>query len=691
MILQTSVDSSGKPEATPWKIDQSKLAIDKEYKNSLTVSPYSPSQEEIDLRESILKKFALGYVTMYTPRVEFNDLCVIDRMQIDQMSFNTYQSNNGQNAPGDEINAWRSRAMKPVVRNKVISIAAHATARLIFPKVFAHDENSDTQEDAAQVMRDLMEYAGDQANYGNTSLHAVITALSDPASIVYKEYGEVYRTVKRGKESGKYKQEQILDTTLSGFQDTMVPVDELFIENFYENNIQKQGWLIWRRVQSYALAEAKYAQKYKDKFKYVTPGVQVIYNDANQTFYQVYDQNMRPYDVEEVVFFNKTLDLQIIIVNGIMLTDPDNANPRNDKMYPFVKFGYELINNRCFYYKSLAFKLQQDANIVNSLYPMIIDGTYLNIFPAMVSTGGETIGSDVIVPGAVTTLEDTNADLRAIQSTTSQGLKVGMDTLMKVDESLNITSADGQVPGTETTNTPTAYQISRIEKNAETVLGLFIKMIGNYVKDYGKLTMGDILQYLTILDADKITDKPELIYKTFLLHDSTNPGKHKKIMFDGNMNDEPSTESDQLQQSYDVLKEQGGVDSNTTLYKANPEMFRNLTFITAIDADVLNPRSDDLERAYDLETYDRMINDPAHDPEETYKMLLSTNPKTKKDPDKYVNKQLQMQMAMNDPMALATQQATVGGQPNMPAAGNSPLNAMGGKTPLPQPGVGASR
>lgn len=680
MILQTSVDNSGKPDAKPWKIDQSKLAVDKEYKNSLTTSPYQPSQEEIDLRESILKKFALGYVTMYTPRVEFNDLCVIDRMQVDQMSFNTYQSNNGQNAPGDEINAWRSRAMKPVVRNKVISIAAHATARLIFPKVFAHDENSDSQEDAAQVMRDLMEYAGDQANYGNTSLHAVITALTDPASIVYKEYGEVYRTVKRGKEGGKYKEEQILDTTLSGFQDTMVPVDELFIENFYENDIQKQGWLIWRRVQSYSLAEAKYGAKYKDKFKYVTPGVQVIYNDANQTFYQVYDQNMRPYDVEEVVFFNKTLDLQIIIVNGIMLTDPDNANPRNDKMYPFVKFGYELINNRCFYYKSLAFKLQQDANIVNSLYPMIIDGTYLNIFPAMVSTGGETIGSDVIVPGAVTTLEDTNADLRAIQSTTSQGLKVGMDTLMKVDESLNITSADGQVPGTETTNTPTAYQISRIEQNAATVLGLFIKMIGNYVKDYGKLTMGDILQYLTILDADKITDKPELIYKTFLLHDTTNPGKHKKIMFDGNMNDEPSTEADQLQQSYDVLKEQGGADSNTTLYKANPEMFRNLTFMTAIDADVMNPRSDDLERAYDLETYDRMIADPSHDPEETYKMLLSTNPKTKKDPDKYVNKQMQMQLAMNDPMAMATAQA----QGEMPAAGNSPLNAVGGKTPLPQ-------
>ncbi len=686
-IIQAQKNSDGVVTgASEWKIDNSKLTTDKEYKTQVTPIEYTKDKAEIDLRASILKKFALGYTTMYTPRVEFNDLCTIDRMQVDQMAFNTYQPNNGQASPGDEINSWRSRAMKPVVRNKVISIAAHATARLIFPKVFAYDDNSDSQADAAQVMRDLMEWAGDQANYANTSLHAVITALTDPASIVYKEYGEVYRTVKRpnsSKDGKKYIEESILDETLSGFKDTMVPVDELFIENFYENDIQKQGWLIWRRVTSYALSEAKYAQKYPERFKYVQPGMQVLFNDANQSFYQVYDFNMRPTDVEEIVYFNKTLDLQIIMVNGVLLTPVDNCNPRNDKMYPFVKFGYELINNRCFYYKSLAFKLQQDANIVNSLYPMIIDGTYLNIFPAMVSTGGETIGSDVIIPGAVTTLQDTNADLRAIQSTSSQGLQVGMNTLMKVDESLNITSADGQVPGQENATAQTAYEISRLEQNAATVLGLFIKMITNYVKDYGKLTMGDILQYLTILDADKITDKPEMVYKTFLLQDHTSPGKHKKIMFDGNMSEDPTTEADKLQQSYDVLKEQGGTESDVKLFKANPILFRDLKFKTVIDADTLNPRSDDLERAYGLEDYDRMVQHPEiFDPQETGKLLLLNNPYTKKDPDKFMAKQAMP----TDPLAMATQMAA-GQAPQgntMPQAGNGPLQALSGKTPLPQ-------
>ena len=230
----------------------------------------------------ILRHFALGYVTMYTPRVEFNDLCVIDRMQVDQMSFNTYQPNNGQAPAGDVLNAWKSRAMKPVVRNKCVSIAAHATARLIYPKIFAYNENSDSQHSSAQVMRSLMEWTADQCDYGNTSLHAVITALTDPTSIVYTEYGEVYRTVKRERmKNGKYREERILDETLSGFQDQMVPVDELFIENFYEPDIQKQGWLIRRKVFSYALGEAKYKNVYPDRWQYVNPGVQVIYNDLS--------------------------------------------------------------------------------------------------------------------------------------------------------------------------------------------------------------------------------------------------------------------------------------------------------------------------------------------------------------------------------------------------------------------------
>src|SRR6185312_5430072 len=299
-------------------------------------SEYKPSDEEKEIRSMIIRQFSLGYLTMYTPRREFNDMSVIGRMTIDQMSFNTYQPNNGEAPEQDVVNGWRSNAIRPIVRNKCISIAAHATAQLIFPKIFSYNNQSEVQEEAARVMRDLIEWSADQSKYPETSLNAVISCLFNPASIYYTEYGEVYNNVKKDKdESGKWKVEKMLNEDLSGFKDTPVPVDELYIENFYENDIQKQGWLIWRRVIGYDLASAKYGQY--ENFKYVKPGVQILYNDANQSFYESYDSNMRTEDVEEIIYWNKKMDLKLVIVNGVLLTDADNPNPRNDKLYPFIK------------------------------------------------------------------------------------------------------------------------------------------------------------------------------------------------------------------------------------------------------------------------------------------------------------------------------------------------------------------
>lgn len=651
-------------------------------------SDYVPTQAEREMRAMIIRHFTLGYTTMYTPRVEFNDLSVLQRQQIDQMSWNTYQSNNGDAAWGD-AQSWKSRAIRPVVRNKCVSIAAHATARLIFPKVFAYAKDSEEQTHAAQVMTDLMEWAADQSNYEMTSLRRTITALTDPASIGYTEYCEVYRNVKRPKEGGGYEIKTELDETLSGFQDTVVPVDELFIENFFEPDIQKQGWLIWRRVYSYSLAESKY--KTSKNWEHVVPGVQVLYNDANQAFYQVYDTNMRPYDVEEVIYFNRSLDVKVIMVNGVMMTEPDNPNPRNDKLYPFDKFGYEMINNRCFYYKSLAFKLDPDARIINTLYPMIIDGTYLNIMPPMIAQGDEEIGTSVIVPGAVTSFSNPNSSLTALKM--QSDTRNGMEAMARVDDSLNVTTAD-PIDKQGAGGTPTAYEISRVEQNAATVLGLFVKMISQHVRDFGKLRMGDILQYLTIPQVEKIEDDPELVYKTFMLHNKTSRKGTRRINFDMTLPDGPISKEEAMKLSYETLQMQGGPESRNEIYRVNPSIFRDLKYMATVDADVLNPHSDELERAFDLETYDRLINNPSADQEEALKLLLSTNPKTRRHPEKYVAKQ-NAPMGPQDQIEQAMGGA-MGGQPGPGQASapakrgqpgkQSPMAAIMGRG-LPQPGA----
>lgn len=645
------------------------------------ISPYNPSQEVADTQAMVLKHFVLGTTNMYTPRVEFNDLSLVARDQYDQMAFNTYQPNNGEPWEGSPQTAWRSRALRPVVRNKCMSIAAHATARLIFPKVFAYDNQSNEQQDAARVMEDLMEWSGDVSNYSFTALMRVITAMASPASIGYTEYGEVMRTVKREKDSsGKWIEERVRDESYPCFMDAVVPVDQFYIQNMYEPDIQKQGWLIWRKVYSYSEAQIKYSGVY-DNFKYVTPGVQTIYDDANRTFYNVYDPNMRQEDVEEIIYWNKNLDLKLILVNGIMLTDHDNPNPRQDKLYPFDKFGYEPINNRFFYYKSLSFKLQHDADIVNTLYQMVIDGTYLSIFKPMINRGGEIIASDVIVPGAVTTFSDPNANLEAIN--VGSDLKAGLETLSVVENSINESSQAPLQSGQDDSKSgTTAYEISKLEQNANTVLGLFLQMIAKHVKDYGKLRMGDIIQYLTLPEVVEITGNPELTYRTFFLKGADKgAGKNKKIDFDKTLPDE-MTREEYTNRSYDLKEFEE--ENDMEIAKVNPSIFRSLKYMVTVSPDVMNPRSEDLERAWATEEFDRMIMQPAvFDPIETGKLLLSHNPTTMKDIDKYIAKPAPQQVQPVDPKT------------GLPASGNSPLAALANKSPLSPtsqaPAIGAMR
>jgi hypothetical protein len=608
--------------------DKVKESIAKGQKGNIPyeMASYQPEGLQRERMALVRSCFQLGDVTMQKPRPEFNDLSVIGRDQYDKLSFNAYQPNNGQAVAGDPMNSWRSNAMRPIVRDKCISIAAHATARLIFPKVFAYDEDNEIQEDAAQVMETLMEWSTRQ-KWGETSLKAVIEALTSPACIMHSEYSEVYNS--KGE----------LDEVQSGFIDTIVPVDQIYISNFYEPDIQKQDWLIWRRVQSYQLLLQKYKDKYEN-FKYVQPGVQYIYNDANQSFYAVYDTNMRADECEEIVFYHRLLGLQAVAINGVYLpkagTD-EEQNQREDGLYPFSKFGYQLINNRCFYYKSLAFYLMQDANIINTLYPMIIDGTYLQIFPPLINRGGEAIRSNVWIPGASVTLSSPQANVEPLAISTPNALAQGVNVMGAVEKSIT-NSSDMPADQGKGSADQTAYSISVQQQQANTMLGVFITMIGSYVLQYGKLRIGDIIQHLTVPELLEINGQPELIYKSFLLRDKT--GNHKKVEFDYKMPDK-MTEKERLKRSYDVLKRQGGIKGKQTLWIANPSLFRKMKYEEAISPDVLNPLSEDLERQFGLAQWDRMVQQVPtgmYDAEETGKLLLELFPRTKKDPDKYMPK-----------------------------------------------------
>ena len=59
--------------------------------------------------------------------------------------------------------------------------------------------------------------------------------------------------------------------------------------------------------------------------------------DDKRTFYEQYDDELQSRLVEEIIYYNRQLDLQIVFVNGVIMTPHNEPNPRKDKNYPFAR------------------------------------------------------------------------------------------------------------------------------------------------------------------------------------------------------------------------------------------------------------------------------------------------------------------------------------------------------------------
>lgn len=592
---------------------------------------YVPDQATRDVTHTVLKDYIYAIDQQRKSRREFNNRTLISEINQNQKAFNSYIPPKSDD-PDEE---WRAQTVRPITRNKLISIAAHVTAGIIYPNVFAQNDRDEEDKDAAMVMRDLIEFNINNSNYSRSFIQAVISALVDPAVIMQSDYAHVMRKVRFMKDSGAYETKEILDEVLSGFSAYVIPANELLIANFFEPDIQRQRFLIRNKFIDFEEAKLIYGKH--DNFKYVQPGVRAVYDRMSDTFYDVRDEEMKDYLVNEVVYYNRSMDVQLTFINGILVCDSDYPNPRQDKMYPFAKGGYEPLNNgQFFYYKSAANKLSSDQTLVDTLYNMILDGTYLQLMPPMALYGSEDINSSVVIPGTITSFNDPNTKLENIAPRSD--LRAGLETIGMVERSISESSQDNLQMGIAQGGERTAREVMLLQQNAKTALGLFGKMIAFLVEDFGKLMIGDILQHMTIGEIDEVTSGMK--YRSFVLPNKVDNGRTvtKKIEFTDEMLGSEEMDDEKVSDmAYDLLEREGGPDSDKKIVQVNPEGFRKLKFKVVVSADDLAPKSKELEKALSLEAYDRAIQNPTIDQEAVTRdfLLEAIRPG---ESDKYIKK-----------------------------------------------------
>ena len=625
--------------------------------------PWIPTEEESAAMLRVRMDFATAWETMWRPRQEFNDLSVIERDQMDAMAFNTYQPGNGEPLEGDAANSWRSNAIRPVERAKVFSMAGHTAERLGFVKVEGSDRDSMPDEDGSMVVNDLMDFC--RANWFGPEwwLHVNLQQQVSPAAIVHVEHAVVTRPRKVSRNAdGTWNAVQVVDESLSGIRGQIVPTDQLYIENFFEKDIQRQGFLIKRTIVSHSIAEALYGKR--KNWQFVRRGMQCLFNDANQAFYWCYDSALRGMLAEIAVYYSKSDGgLQLEMVNGVLVSEPDAPLPREDGLYPFAKGYKSWIRDNCFYGKSTVFEVSHDANIINTLTPVMVDGALLDRMPPTKYIGSDVIASDVIVPGMTTTLKDPNSKLEPILSPTNSASL--MQAIGKIEESVD-DIATTQVFPNGVSGHMTAYAISSREQQLSQKLAPFMSECVGLSVQLTRLVLGDVLQHFTVADVDaSVGAKDALRYKTFLVDKQGTGGgskvKRRRISFE--RLPDLSDKQKALDASYQLLAKQGKIDAETEQVQADPVRLRQRKYRMLVTDDVLKPKSDALKFQENMATFDKAIAAKEAGANVdldklTEKLLFAVNPVTARDPHGF----------MTEPPPQ--------GQPEMAPAG-------GGKPPMP--------
>lgn len=576
-----------------------------------SASSYQGSTDVVDVTKEVKKEYSYGVDILNKPWQELNGYSVIDRMNKDQRTFNSFVDESND----DPNEAWKWRGTRSMARNRTMAMHAHLTANYVVPMVFAQNESQESDRDMADTMRDILEWMTINSNYRPAFLMASMGMLVNPVTYMSVDYSEVHQKIKVKTDQG-YTTKEVIDDVMSGFQVNVFSADQILITNAYEQNIQRQRSIIKRRYIEYSEAKEVYGDH--DNWRYIQHGIKSIYNDEDGLFYDVKDSD-HPYLVEEVTYYNRREDTQICFINGVYMGESDvEANPikhRDEKYapkYDVVPFGYERISEHFFYYKSLVNRVGWDNQLLDAMYEVTMNKSFLDMLPPIAITGDDKIDTQVVFPSAVAAFSNPETKVQPIIPT---GSNAGFQAIQAIEASLSEASLSdvqlGQLPDAS----QKAYSVARAEQNAKILLSGAGKSLGQSVAAIGQLMIDIALHNLTTAQIDEITGGEK--YRSFILDDQMVNGKKvsKNIIFDANLVGREMYEDEIEEFNLELLTKTGYPKNNSEIYLINPYLFSKMKYMVRVEPDMMIPKNESFEKALMSEVYSMFRNDPIINPE----------------------------------------------------------------------------
>jgi len=561
------------------------------------------------LWEQVRDDYFMAYALQNRPFEEFDMMSLLQRMNLDQQTWGAFV---GANYSGTD-QTWRWQGRKNTARNKIIGILAHVVSAMLYPFVYAYNEDNEEDEMTARVMRILIENHLKKTNYEDKFLYMMCSALVNPAVFAQVECIEAMQKINYRDANGKWMSDEVIDEILTGIHLNLVPVDQMLLGDFYTPDIQNQPFIIRMRRVSYDEARNLYKGKYyyngEDVFDYVrkgdmtssVPGAGRDYQTIYNIDWTMADQNF----VQVLTAYYKANDLEVEFVGGVLMGNYDDVymtNPfkkrritTNSKgeyvtapVYPFAKTGFEPIdpNRRFAYYKSASFKEFWDDASANRAFQLLHDGNYLGTFPPNMVTGVTNIESSIMVPGYTFGAPKDSTLTPAFQMRNTQGLTALLDIN---NSDMSLSTQDPLQSGVAQPGV-TATASLKAEQNARVIMTVFATMISSLVKEIGQLYIDDILLYTTKGEIDAtVPDNMKIKYRTIRAQ-TKEDGKDKNniIKFESNMALPTFNKQKADDREWELYNKYG---EDSYVWEVNPYKFSKSQFSVYVDPQTIISKS----------------------------------------------------------------------------------------------------
>jgi hypothetical protein len=405
------------------------------------------------------------------------------------------------------LDADQSRIFINFTRNQIISFLAKAAMQRVESKIKAVNKKTGVMDQKfSDCLKDLNRFSSDAENGDARYLEVALEAATKGTAIVYEGYRretqEIDVPVSFDAEKGKIKTKKEKKVIFDDCYQRIVPLEDFYIANPYEPNLQKQPWVIERCITTYLEGEREFS-KY-DNWKYVKAGSYTMMGDPT-TFYRnkVYT-DLNQDQIEICRYYNRRRNHYSVMINGVILYK--GAIPFKDGKYPYAKYIFEPFENAFFWGSHFPNKVMGLQDEMNTQINMFNDKQAASLLPFGLSSDlDDLIEDDVLQPNKIRKVGDINKwRFESLPGVTNAEMQ--MFQLI-----MNLANDDsGDMSGAGDAATPNGGKVpvrQVLLKQQESInkLSFSMNFLEDGERDRTELRVSHIMQFYSIPKIEKIT------------------------------------------------------------------------------------------------------------------------------------------------------------------------------------------